>query len=317
MPDQPAASNDCPPSDYDGAWKELLERFLEAILRCFFPAVAQAIDWTCKPEFLEQELRSLLANEQSMVQRMDQLIKVRLENGQIQWLLIHLEIQSFQEAEFERRIYRYHQLIEVHHQRETISMVILGDLNANWRPSEYISEILGCVSQFRFLTCKLLDMLPSLEGDFSLPAMAARMQIDGLRTTGEGEVRYLERLRILAALVEHGVEAAEANAIYRAMLRMFRVPPDLTLRFHRHLVELHDQMNTVPFYNEPEEMGRLLEAQRIALLLMERVAGPISDQLRSRVEAMCFTEQIESLLADLLQFRSSADLENWLDRHHL
>jgi len=147
--------------------------------------------------------------------------------------------------------------------------------------------------------------------------MAARMQIDGLRTTGEGEERYQERLRILAALIEHGVEAPEANAIYRAMLRMFRVPQVLILRFGRHLVELHSQMNTVPFYNETEEVARLLGKQELALSQIERVAGPISDQLRSRVEEICYEELLNELALDLLEFRSSADLENWLDRHHL
>ena len=42
MPDE---SEDASRSDFDEAWKELIETQLPQILTCFFPTVAGAIDW--------------------------------------------------------------------------------------------------------------------------------------------------------------------------------------------------------------------------------------------------------------------------------
>jgi hypothetical protein len=43
--------------DYDGAWKEALEIYLQPFLRLCFPAVAERIDWNAPVEFLDKELQ--------------------------------------------------------------------------------------------------------------------------------------------------------------------------------------------------------------------------------------------------------------------
>ena len=47
----------CPvtePIDYDGAWKETLERYLHPFLELCFPLAAAGIDWAVASEFLDQ-----------------------------------------------------------------------------------------------------------------------------------------------------------------------------------------------------------------------------------------------------------------------
>jgi hypothetical protein len=47
-------------ADYDGAWKEALERYLRPFLEFCFPAAAKGIDWAVPLEFLDQELQEIV-----------------------------------------------------------------------------------------------------------------------------------------------------------------------------------------------------------------------------------------------------------------
>jgi hypothetical protein len=181
MPGDSAA----PRADYDEAWKEFIDGHLEAFLACFFPAVAAAVDWTRPFEFLDQELRELFHDTAVKSFRVDRLVKVQRREGGEQWLLVHLEIQSFGEENFALRIYHYNHGIHRARGIQPVSLVVLADLDPDWKPCEYVHEELGCGTRFRFLTCKLLDEMERLADDHRLPAVAAKAQIEALRTTGD------------------------------------------------------------------------------------------------------------------------------------
>ena len=87
-------------SDYDGAWKEVLHDNQRDALRCFFPDVESGLDWTHPPEFLEQELRALSIEGWNRDNRVDVLVRVAGLEGVKRLLYLHLEIQSFKEADF-------------------------------------------------------------------------------------------------------------------------------------------------------------------------------------------------------------------------
>lgn len=68
--------------DYDGAWKEALELYLEPFLRLCFPEIAQRINWGAGVEFLDKELQEIVRDSDLGKQRVDKLIKVqRLDGG--------------------------------------------------------------------------------------------------------------------------------------------------------------------------------------------------------------------------------------------
>lgn len=46
--------------DYDSAWKEAIARYLADFLLFFFPRIAEDIDWSRPPKFLDKELYRLL-----------------------------------------------------------------------------------------------------------------------------------------------------------------------------------------------------------------------------------------------------------------
>ena len=309
MPEQ----TETPRADYDEAWKELLDEHLEAILSCFFSPVAAAIAWDRPVVFLDQELREVIYDTTVQSFRVDRLIKVFRRDGAEQWLLVHLEIQSFREEGFAERMYHYNHGIHRAWGRQPVSLVILADLDQAWHPCEYVHEELGCETRFRFVTCKLLEELKRLEHDYRLPAVAAKAQIEALRTVVDPQRRFEIRWRMTRALYDHGFSGEEIRQVYRILSWMMRLPRGLQLTFRQKIVEF-EQGARMPYITDIEELGIERGIERAALVQLERVCGGLDEGHRSRVRALS-REKAETLLVALLDFRSLTDLDAWLQDH--
>ena len=94
-------------SDYDGAWKEAGRMYLRQIIERYFPAVAAAIAWEHPPVWSNKELSQILGQTGRRNRTVDLLVKLRLRDGGEQWILLHLEIQTFYEEDFADRLALY------------------------------------------------------------------------------------------------------------------------------------------------------------------------------------------------------------------
>ncbi|MFQ5630407.1 MAG: hypothetical protein ACE5I1_16675 [bacterium] len=94
--------------DYDSAWKEVLEKLFEEFLAFFFPSVHEQIDFSKGYAFLEQELRQIAVPSETGKRVVDKLVKVFLRDSSEKWLLIHIEIQGYEEAAFPERMFIYY-----------------------------------------------------------------------------------------------------------------------------------------------------------------------------------------------------------------
>lgn len=90
-------------SDFDGAWKEILDELLELCFALLFPRAHAAIDWSRGVEMLDKEFQKLVSDSKVGRRYVDKLVKVWLRNGQSRWLLIHIELQSQSESDFAQR----------------------------------------------------------------------------------------------------------------------------------------------------------------------------------------------------------------------
>src|SRR5690349_7746040 len=122
--------------DFDGAWKNMLtERRFESFVAFFMPDVHDLIDWTREVEFKEQELRAITRRTKRGHRSVDRLVKVWLKSGRETWILVHVEIQSQEDASLPYRIMQCrYRVLDQFGEREIECLAILGDPNANWRP---------------------------------------------------------------------------------------------------------------------------------------------------------------------------------------
>lgn len=302
-------------SDYDGAWKEAFRRYLYLLLKLYFPAMHAAIDWSVEPTWCDKELSRMVPKAKRRNQPVDVLVRVRLLSGEEQLILLHVEIQSSPEAGFERRIARYHSGLFWSYDQRVVTLVVLADLDEDWRPGEDVFRVADFESRLRFPTCKLIDRLETdWRDDHSLPVQLVRAQTEALRTASDPEGRYRAKWRLVRKLYELGYNAEELREIFRLIDWMMHLTESLSLRFEQDLRDLEESLS-MPYVTSVE---RIAEARgesrgRVSLLLrlLAKVCGPLPDDVADRVRDLPI-HQVDALGEALLDFRSLADLQNWL-----
>ncbi|RIK77611.1 hypothetical protein DCC62_09285 [candidate division KSB1 bacterium] len=93
--------------EQDSPWKEALEDLFEDFLAFFFPQIHRDIDFTKGYEFLDSELQQIITGSATGKRIVDKLVKVYLVDGSEKWLLIHIEIQGYEQTEFPERMFVY------------------------------------------------------------------------------------------------------------------------------------------------------------------------------------------------------------------
>ena len=150
--------DDIPRDDYDSPWKEALERYFPNFLAFLFPQIHTAIDWSQGHAFLDKELQQVVRDAESGRRHVDKLAKVYTREGVETWVLVHVEVQGEAEAGFAERMYVYHYRLFDKYRTDIVSLAVLADTTANFRPHTYQRERWGCALYFCFPTHKLLDL---------------------------------------------------------------------------------------------------------------------------------------------------------------
>ncbi len=94
-------------ANYDETWKEAITEYFDSFLQFFYPEIYPKVDWNKKPISLDKELEQITAAAETQKRHADKLFQVWLLNEQIIWILIHIEVQSQYDKEFNQRMFIY------------------------------------------------------------------------------------------------------------------------------------------------------------------------------------------------------------------
>ena len=319
----PESDDDRQDSDYDGAWKEALRLHLRAFIEQYFPALAELVDWSFEPEWLDKEMSQIIGQSGHRNREVDVLFKVRLKNGNEQWILCHLEIQTSYEADFAFRVDLYNAGLKWLFRQHVLTLVILADLRSDWRPSEHHFELAGFESRLRFPICKILDRLDSdWANSTSLPVQVARAQVAALRTASDPEARFHAKTQLVRNLYSAGYSANDLRELFRLLDWMMHLKRNFEARFDLELTEFEKEQR-MPYVTsiernaeargleEGREEGRSQGRVMLLLRQLTRTCGELPDSERSQVQRLSL-EQCESLGDALFDFESLDDLQDWL-----
>jgi hypothetical protein len=233
------------PTDYDGAWKQALERFLPQFLTLTFPEVAAVVDWSAEFRFLDTELQQVVWDAELGVVRADKLVEVGNLDGHSQWLLIHLEVQSQRDDTLPERMFRYHYRLLDRFNRAITSLVVLADAQPNWRPSAYESRSPGCWLRFEFGVCKLteLDLAPALAAANPVARVIQAHRV-AQGTSGDGPGRRRAKLALIRELVESGLPPDDIHEVLRLIYWLLALPKPEELRFRQGMRDVLGEKHT-------------------------------------------------------------------------
>ena len=314
-----------PDSDYDGAWKELLRSHLKEVIRECFPQLAAVIDWNIDPEWLDKEISQIIGQSRHRNRSVDILFRVRLISGQIQWVLCHLEIQTYYEADFASRIDLYNSGVKWMFQQEVVTLVILADLNPNWRPSEYHFELVNYRSDRQFPICKILDRLSTdWIQSTSLISLVARAQIAALQTASDPDARFSAKTQLVRNLYTMGFTSDRIRETFRLVDWMMLLRSDLERRFKAELVAYEEELR-MPYVTSIERLAKeeLMETGReegreqgsaaLLLRMLERKCGPLPADISERIHRLKLQQSLD-LGEALFDFQSLEELINWMNQ---
>ena len=311
-------------SDYDGAWKEALRRHFRQLLEKYFPAAAATIDWTHPLQWSDKELSQILGQTGQRNRTVDVLVQVRLMSGRVQWILLHLEIQTSSEADFAERLALYNSGLFWIYKQRVVTLAVLADLHEGWRPSEDLFQLADFECRTRFPLCKLIERLRSdWQDDYSLPVQIARAQIAALRTASDPDGRYRAKWQLVRNLYEVGYNAEDVRELFRLIDWMMHLREDLSERFKQELDQLEESLQ-MPYITSVERLAKAEgKAEGIAeggaavlLKQLTKLCGPLPDEVQERIHHLSI-QQLAALGEALLDFRSLADLQSWLDANQI
>ncbi len=244
-------------SDFDNPWKEAIEVFFEDFVQFFFPQVHADVDWSRPVEFLDKELQQIIPEAEHGLRVVDKLVKVFRKDGDEDWLLIHIEIQSQPEAEFERRMYVYNFRLFDRYARKVASLAVLADERADWRPSRFEYDLWGCQIAFRFPSVKLLDFgrdwagLEQSDNPFAAVVMA---HLKTKETASDPSDRKHWKLQIVKGLYSRGWTKPEIQQLIRLIDWMMDLPKELAEGFRREYDQF-EQEQTMPYITSMERLA--------------------------------------------------------------
>jgi hypothetical protein len=244
-------------ADFDSPWKEALDLYFQAFLAFFFPLIHNDIDWSRGFEMLDKELQQIAPRGAQGRRYVDKLVKVWRRNGQLVWVLIHIEVQTQRERGFTRRLYTYNTRIADHYNRTVATLSVLADDDPNWRPSIYQAELWGWSVRMTFPPVKLLDYAnreTELEGDRNPFARIVLAHLKALETRHDPARRRDWKFRLVRGLYEQGFEAEDVRQLFRLIDWLMELPRALNNLFWDEVKAFEEERN-VPFITTPERIG--------------------------------------------------------------
>lgn len=244
------------------------------------------------------DFNQLMRESEIGKQFVDKLIKVWLKNGKETWLLIHLEIQSQVDPNFTKRMFSYHYRIFDRYNQEVVSLAILGDNQANWRPQEYSYGRWGCRLSLQFPIVKLLDYesrWSELEQSDSPFAVLVMAHLRTQATTQDLAGRLQWKLSLIKRMYELGYSRDKIQQIFRLLDRLMTLPPELDLNFKAELdrFEAEQQMT---YMTSIERIGRAQAIQESIAEVLEARFNQVPPELIEQVNKIYELDKLKQLL---------------------
>jgi len=185
-------------------------------------------------------------------------VKVYLNDGNEQWLLIHIEVQGYQEENFSERIYIYNYRIFDRYRKEVISLALLTDTNQNYRPTTFRISRWGFKLSFQFPLIKLIDYqekgeeLEQNPNPFSIVVMSFLKTIE---TKGSEQERYSWKKQFLLELSERGLTRDIIFLLYQFIDLIINLSEEFEIALTEEILKIE----------EAKKMSIITSAERIGI----------------------------------------------------
>ncbi|HLP88571.1 MAG TPA: DUF4351 domain-containing protein [Nostocaceae cyanobacterium] len=301
--------------DHDRLFKELLTTFFVDFLELFVPELHADLDRN-SIQFLDKEI----FNDVTVGERYeaDLIAKVKFR-GQESYFLIHVENQSYKQADFDKRMFRY--FARLYEKFDLpIYPVVIFSYDSPKLPEKNYHQVAfphKVVLQFNYDVIQLnrLNWRDFIRQQNPVAtALMAKMNI----APAERRQVKLECLRLMATLKLDPARMQLISGFVDTYLKLNRQEQEL-LRADIAAIEPKEQEEIMQILNSWVEEGVEIGLERgkqqatlsLVMRLLPRKVGEITPEIEERIKKLPFTK-LEYLAVALLDFGTINDLEVWL-----
>ena len=250
---------------------------------------------------LDKELQQVVRDAELGRRLADKLVKVWRTGGEEAWVLIHVEVQSFEESDFAQRMFVYLYRIYDRYKRTVVSLAVLGDERRSWRPNQFGYELWGCEVNFKFPIVKLLDYKQqsrALEASRNPFATVVMAHLKAQETRLDALERFESKLAITRRLYVLGYSREDVINLFGFIDWVMSLPSELEQEFQQQIQQLEEERR-MPYITSVERSGirqGLLEGISLGLKLK---FGDSGNSLLPEISDIRDVEQLRAILTGL------------------
>jgi hypothetical protein len=278
-----------------------------------FPEAYEDIDWARGYENLDKELQQIVRDAVLGTRLADKLMKVWRRNGAEQIILIHTEIQGTRDADFPKRMSVYNYRLFDRYDRPVVSLAVVGDTSATWKPRRYSYSLWGCRVGIEFPIVKLRDYQKrwaELEANDNPFATVVMAHLQMRATSRNFENRLQWKMRLVRRLYERGYARQDVLELFRFIDWVLTLPQGLEARFRTELARFEEETQ-MPYITSIERMGieqGIQQGEVIVLRqLLTRRFGPLPAWAEQRL-VQASRQELESCAERVLKAQRLEDI---------
>ncbi len=274
------------PAEYDSPWKEALDLYFPEFMAFFLPEAYADIDWSRGYEFLDKELPKIIRDAELGNRLADKLVKVWRRDNSQSLVLIHIEIQSQYETDFQQRIFVYNYRIFDRYRLPVATLVILADERPAWRPQNYDYQIWGTQTSIQFPVVKLLDYeanWSALEASSNPMAVMVMAHLKTQATNGNSQERLQWKIAVAKSLYQKGYSRQQILELFRLIAWMMTLPEELEKSFNIEITH-YEEESKMPYITPLERFA--IEKGRQEGILAGRQEGMLKNRQEDVIEIL-------------------------------
>jgi hypothetical protein len=199
-----------------------------------------------------------------------------------------------------------------------VSLAILGDSQASWRPQEYSYGRWGCRLSLQFPTVKLLDYEPrwsELEQSDNPFAVLVMAHLRTQATTKDLTSRLRWKLSLIKQMYELGYSRDKIIQLFRLIDRLMTLPPDLDWSFKTELQHFEDERQ-MTYITSIERLGIAQTLQQSIIKIIRTRFQDAPSELVEQINKIYDHERLNQLLEQAITIGSVPDFQELLTQEN-
>ncbi|MBC7525773.1 MAG: Rpn family recombination-promoting nuclease/putative transposase [Flavobacterium sp.] len=208
----------------DKAWKSIIDGLFRQFVEFFMSEIYDLIDFSVEPKSLDNEFKALFPESESDDRRVDKLFEVKLKNNDIKWILLHIEVQSYKDKDFAKRMYHYYSRIFDKYDKEIEAIAVYTYKSDLYKYNEYKQELrtTKLIYQYKIYDIAIQDIkeLKKSTNPFSF-AIQTLIKAFGYEESDQKNFNF--KLELTKLLLGSGFSNDEINNLFTFINHVFEI----------------------------------------------------------------------------------------------